>query len=186
MNGSFLTDSPTVAATPYFCVGTTKLIVMNVATFGLYPIWWFSKNWQTEQDFSGEMFSPNLRALFCPVFFYSFARRTKDRAILFEVPSRYSTVLLSAAFLLLTLAGRLPDPVWMLGLTAGFMLIPIQNTLQRLNAVRGIGPGPEARFSKINIAWVVVAGFLLVLGIIGTFLPDPELANTSPLALRVR
>src|SRR5262245_32977458 len=106
-----LADVSTASAPAFFCVGTAKLIAMDVATFGLYPVWWFYKNWQTEQELSKEMLSPAARAIFSVVFFQAFASRTKERALLLGVPARFSPLPLSIPFIALNvLAARLPLP----------------------------------------------------------------------------
>ena len=86
---------------PYFCVGSRKLVVMTIPTLGQYLIFWFNKNWNAEQENTRELFHPLLRAIFSPIFFWSFATRVKDRADVGGVPARFSPFLLAAAALLL-------------------------------------------------------------------------------------
>lgn len=170
-------ESPgTIAAAfaTYFCVGAGKLVVMTIATLGLYPIFWFNKNWNAEQENTGELFHPLLRAIFSPIFFWSFATRVKDRAAVIGVQSRFSPFLLAAAFVLLALAGRLPDPYWLAALLSALPLVAVQTALEGINAAHGIGPGPERRFTALNIVWIVFASLFFLLVAAALLLPAPE------------
>ena len=64
----------TDAATPWFRVGTAKLLLMCVVTFGLYQIYWFYQQWRHVQR-RGERVHPALRTLFAAIFCYPLFRR---------------------------------------------------------------------------------------------------------------
>ena len=67
---------PTQAvATSYFVVGERKFWIMALATFGLYPIYWWYRHWVALRDHARWRCWPVPRALF-PIFFaHGFARR---------------------------------------------------------------------------------------------------------------
>jgi hypothetical protein len=167
--------SDTTAFTPYFSVGSAKLVVMTAGTFGLYPIFWFNKNWNAEQENTNELFHPTIRALFSPIFFYSFASRTKDRADAAGIRASFSPVFLTVVFLVMVLSGRFPDPWWMIALFSSLPMLPVQNALQGVNAAHGIGVGREARFSVVNIIWLAFVAVLLLLALAGWMMGDPAL-----------
>lgn len=162
------------AFTPYFCVGTVKLLVMTVGTFGLYPIHWFKENWDVEQENTNELFHPVARGLFCVIFFYSFAARTKDRAEAAGVPARFSPALLAIAFFVMAFSGRFPDPWWLIALVSALPIVPVQMALKRINSSHGLGAGPETRFSALNIIWLIVVGILMLMALAGWLLGDLE------------
>lgn len=162
-----------VAATRSFCVGPTKLIVMTLATFAFYPLYWFYKNWKVEQAVSGEAISPVLRTFFILIFFYSFASRVKDHAMIAEVPARYSPLLLSIAIVAIWLASYLPDPAFLVVFLLPLPVLPIQRTLERLNAAKGFGNGPEWQFTAVNIIGIVLSALFWLLVIVSLMLPDP-------------
>lgn len=163
-----------IAFTPYFCVGTVKLLVMTGGTFGLYPIYWLKENWEAEQENSNELFHPVVRALFSVIFFYSFAARTKDRAQAAGVPARFSPALLAVAFFVMVFSGRFPDPWWLIAFLSALPIVPVQSALKRINSVRGVGAGPEARFSALNIIWLIVFGLFMLMALAGWLLGDLE------------
>jgi hypothetical protein len=163
--------STEAASEPYFCVGTPKLLLMSLSTAGVYDLYWFYRNWQTEQLVSGESLAPWARALFSPIFFYSFASRIKDRANLLNASAGLSPAALAILYVALSLSSRLPDPWWLLATISVLPVLPLQNALRRINAARNVTTGHAERFSAVNIVWLVfgVLLWLLVLG--GLFLP---------------
>lgn len=173
-------------AEPYYCVGNFKLLVLSVSTFGVYALYWLYKNWQTEQITSGETLSPVGRAIFAPVFFYSFARRAADHAQRAEVASGFPPALLAATFVVLSVVWRLPDPWWLVSTFSVLPLLPIQNTLQRINVARGATSPGTARFNAVSQIWFAVAGVLWLLVLAGVFLPDPPESRTQGILDRSR
>jgi len=66
-------DRDTGGALPFYCVSTMKFSILSLATFGLYELFWFYKNWAIVRARSDRDISPFGRALFSPFFCYSFA-----------------------------------------------------------------------------------------------------------------
>jgi hypothetical protein len=170
---SAVLDPP--AAEALYNVGTTKFVVMTLSTFGLYEVYWLYKNWSVEAR-AGADISPLARAVFAPLFVYSLAEHNNARAISANLQTALNPWLVSIAFLLLTVAVRLPSPFWLIGLMSGFVLIPIQKQSARINAARAIGIGKEARFSPLNIVWLVVSAVFWLLVLVGSLLPEIEAA----------
>jgi hypothetical protein len=166
---SAVLDPP--AAEALYNVGTTKLVMMTLSTFGLYDVYWLYKTWSVEAR-AGADISPAARALFAPLFMYSLAEQINARAISAHLQTALNPWLTSIAFLLLTVAVRLPRPFWLMGLMSGFVLIPIQKQSARINAARGIGIGKEARFGFLNIAWLVVSSVFWLLVLVASLLPE--------------
>jgi hypothetical protein len=166
---SAVLDLPATEA--LYDVGTTKFVVMTLSTFGFYEVYWLYKNWSVEAR-AGADISPAARALFAPFFIYSLAEHINARAVSANLRTALNPWFLSIAFLLLTIAVRLPNPFWLIGLMSGFVLIPIQKQIARINAARAIGTGKEARFSPLNIVWLVVSSVLWLLVLVASLLPE--------------
>ncbi|BDZ73038.1 hypothetical protein GCM10025856_07570 [Methylophaga marina] len=59
------TDSnPAAGDQAYFSVSTTKLKWLYLATFGLYGIYWFYKNWKLQQPYIDDKIMPVMRGIF--------------------------------------------------------------------------------------------------------------------------
>ena len=55
---------PATASDAYVTVGATKLSLMVVATFGIYALYWFYRNWKVIRDREHSDIQPFWRAFF--------------------------------------------------------------------------------------------------------------------------
>ena len=156
----------------FFAVSPLKLVVMSTVTFGIYELYWFYKNWKLIKQRTDSNIMPFWRAFFGVFFCYSCFKEVKDVASSRGISFSSSPGWLATGWIILTLCWRLPDPYWFVCWLTPLFLIPIQNAINRLNAVVAPNHNPNSRFSGWNIAGTVVGGILFVLIIIGTFLPS--------------
>jgi hypothetical protein len=156
----------------FFAVSPLKLVLMSTVTFGIYEIYWFYKNWKLIKQRTESSIMPFWRAFFGVFFCYSCFREVKDVAASRGVSFPSSPGMLAAGWIILTLLWRLPDPYWFVCFLAPLMLMPVQNAINRLNAVVAPNHSPNSRFSAWNIVGLVVGGILFVFCIIGIFLPQ--------------
>jgi hypothetical protein len=158
-------------AQPYMLpCSTLKLLLLSAATFNLYLIYWFWKNFRHEQRRNPEI-SAVLRTIFSGIFFYTLARSAADEADTRGLPARYSSGVLTAALWVAAIvSNQLPDPWSLLVFLFALILVPVQRTVNRIN--RDIDPalGDAERFRGWEIALVVPGGLLLLLAIAGTFM----------------
>lgn len=134
-----------------FAVSTTKFCVMSIATFGLYDIYWFYKNWQWIKSAYGENISPFWRTFFIFFYVYSLFNRIREIAKTNNVNATYSSGLLTVGYIVLSLLWRLPDPFWMLSIFAFLFQLPVVNVIQKANWSDDI----NSRFTGWNIAGIV-------------------------------
>jgi hypothetical protein len=156
----------------YFPVSLLKLSVLCLCSFDLYAVYWFYQNWKLEQARTGEPISPFWRGLFGVLFAYPLFQRIKEAAGTAEVNAPFSPGLFALLFALLNISVRLPDPYWLICTFTFVPLLPIQLTINRVNAQTFPGGPSNSRFSVANVALVVTGGFLLLLVIVGMFLPS--------------
>ena len=169
----------------YFPVSTTKLTLLSFATFDLYLLYWFYKNWSLERARTGETISPFWRTVFSPVFAYSLfqrmyefggnftgnplsltAVRTNQKIIAFE----YSPGFLAGLYIALTLAARLPGALWLVSMISFVPMVLVQRSVNRINASYVPGADTNSRLSLANILVLVFGGTLVLLSVWGTFL----------------
>ena len=155
----------------YFPVSTIKLIVLSLSSFGIYEVYWFYQHWKLERGRTGEDLSPFWRAFFAPLFAYSLFTRIKEFGDRSSVPVGYSPGGLAAAFLVLAASWRLPDPVWLITMLTFLPLLPVRTAVAAINRGQAPQADTNGRFSGANIIGVIVGGLLLLLAVIGTFLP---------------
>lgn len=156
----------------FFPVGLTKLTILSIALLGFYQIYWFYKNWKCVQRNYGDNVNAPIRAIFYPLVAYPLFKRMREHAESAGVYTRLQAGMLAAVLFVLGFAWRLPDPYWFAGLAAFLPLLPVQLTVNELN--QKLAPRAEAnrRLSAWNMLGVVLGTILIVLAVIGTFVPE--------------
>ena len=156
----------------FFPVGELKLALMSIVTLGLYEVYWFYKNWKCVQRNSGEKVSAPLRAIFYPVISYPLFKRIRSHAKTSGVEADFPAGALACAVFVMTLLWRLPDPWWLAGFLGVAPLLPVQGAANAVN--RKLAPAADANtaFSGWNILGLVGGGLVVVLAIIGAFVPE--------------
>lgn len=162
---------PSSADAPvFFPVSRTKLLVLSFCTLGLYQYYWFYKNWRGIRDRTNEDISPFWRAFFAIFFCYQLFDRVRrhDPA---SPASGLNAGALAAAWIILTLLWKLPDPYGLLVFFAIFALLPVQAAMNAVNHKAAPNHNPNTRFSAWNWVAVALGGPFFLLAVYGTFLP---------------
>jgi hypothetical protein len=166
------TPDASAGAPAFFPVSQIKLVVMSFSTLGLYQFYWLYKNWKMVRLRTDEDIMPFWRAFFGVLFFYSLLDRIKKHDP--EAPSaRMEAGGLAAAWIILTLLWKLPDPYWLIGFVGIFVLIPVQGLVNQLNHKVAPGHNPNSRFSGWNWLTAVLGIPFFMLAVWGAFLPEP-------------
>ena len=155
----------------FFSVSPLKLVVMSVATFGIYELFWFFANWQRMKK-RGRYVSPFWRTLFATLFCYSLFKTVKETATSSGVSARFSPGFLALGWVLVNLMWRLPDPFWLISVAAVVFLVPVQKAMTDVNEALYPGHDPNTRFTPWNMAAIACGGLFMALAIVGIFLPD--------------
>ena len=81
------TDSnPATGDQAYFSVSPTKLKWLYLATFGLYGIYWFYKNWKLQQPYIDGKIMPVMRGIFSIFFAHALTKRIKQSMLRQDIP----------------------------------------------------------------------------------------------------
>jgi len=122
-----------VTTDAYFTVGTLKLSLMALTTFGLYELYWFYRNWKMIRQREQLPISPFWRAFFAPLWTFSLGMRfkahAKERNISIELPVAAIGIL----YLLLSALWRIPQPYWLISLFSFIPIVPFDRAARRLN-----------------------------------------------------
>lgn len=157
----------------FFPVSLTKLVLLSICTLGLYEIYWFYKNWGYVEQREKSDIRPAARSIFAVFFCYALFRKVADHAVE-TTGTKISAGLLATGWIITTLLWRLPDPYWLVCFSAVFFMVPVQSSINSINAKLAPEHDRNTRFSAWNIAGLVVGGLLFILGVIGTFLPAEQ------------
>ena len=165
-------------AAPWFRVGTAKLLLMCVVTFGIYEIYWFYQQWRHVQR-RGERVHPALRTLFAGLFCYALFRRVSQDATERGIARAPSAVLCAVAFIALAITVRLPDPWSTLSLLQLLPLALVQRAASAAALAAVPGADPNTRLTPINWIGVAFGVMLLLLTALSATLP-PGLTQPAP------
>lgn len=168
-----LEGAPARAAAPdvplFFPVSLTKLVVLYFASFSLYQLLWFYENWKLVRH--REEVSPLARTIFSVLFCYSLFERIHDEAKGRGLKLTAGAGVLALCWILLTLAGRLPDPLWLVSFLALLPMLAVQKMVNEINHQAAPTHDPNARFRVGSIVTMVIGFPLGLLIIASLFLP---------------
>lgn len=161
-------------AAAFFPVTRLKLAVMSLTTFGLYLVYWFYKNWKASEALGDPHVNAPIRAFFYPLVAYGLFARIRRHAKPAGGVELFAAGPLALALLLLSVLWRLPDPYGLIVLLNFLPVLPVQATVNELNAKLAPGVDPNGRFQGWNYVALIGGGLLLVLAVTGTFIGDQQ------------
>lgn len=158
---------------PFHAVSVVKLGVLGFCTMGIYGIFWFYFHWKRIKVREGDNSIPVMRALFAIFFCNKLFRRVRDAGDELDITPSLASGPLAAGWIILNLAVRLPEPYWLVSIFAFAFLLPVQAHANKVNAAVAPGQDTNERFTPGNWVLVVLGSILVLLSIIGIFLPGP-------------
>lgn len=159
-------------ATPLFSVAIWKLVLMTLATLGVYQIYWGFRHWDAIRTRTGEKMMPLLRGIFAIFFFRSLVTEVNGEAAVQKIGRELPATGLTVLFVLLVFTQRLPDPLW---LVSFLMLVPVGLVQQLANEVNQKAAPLADRNDRIR-RWNWLAVFLglpfFAFAVYATFFPE--------------
>lgn len=157
--------------TMYFSVSPLKLLVMATCSFGIYQVYWYYRQWGYVRAREKSDILPFARAIFSFLFCYSLFERIEVKGKSLGIAKSIVPGPLAAGWIVFSILARLPDPFWLISFFAVLFLVPVQQAANEINQVTNPSHDRNDKFSKWNLAGVVVGGLLFALTVLGTFLP---------------
>lgn len=161
-----------VITPPFFSTSQTKLAIMSLCTFGLYELFWFYRNWQLIKARNGSNIMPFWRAVFAPLWAYSCFKEIQSSAKSNLVPETMSIIGLALAYFVIISLWRLPDPFYIISSLSFIAMLPANAVASEVNTKVMPGFVNNSEFSAWNWLAIIIGGLILVLGTIGSFMPD--------------
>lgn len=151
-----------------FPVSLKKFIVMDLATLGLYNIFWAYKNWEYYKSVGRDV-RPVWRAWFSVFYLPGLLKDILQTGNANGLSNTFSPVVVFIPWLVLQISSRLPDPLWLISFLSFLPLIPVLKYINEINRATGRSAAINSQFTRSN--WIGIAfGFLvLVLAILGSF-----------------
>jgi hypothetical protein len=156
-----------------FPVSPVKLIVMSVATFGIYEIYWAIKNWRWLQARTEEKLLPVVNAIFLCITLHLLAKRISQVGQEHGIRHSLPAMRLEIAYALLCLCLKLPDPLWFISFLSVVPVLFVQNYINQLNAKVNPYVPINDKFSVAN--WVIVIIGLLLMAL--SLLPEQAIGG---------
>lgn len=160
---SALSAGEGISAIPaYFTVGTLKLTVMSICTFGVYELYWFYRNWKLIRDRDHTDISPVWRAFFAPFWGFSLAAHIRDHADTHGIAHALRPAAAGGLYLVLSALAQLPDPYWLISILNFLPLLLIQNVAEDIGKATTLDERSK-RLSAWNWVGIVAGGLFLLL-----------------------
>jgi hypothetical protein len=157
---------------PYFAVSVFKLGLMCICTLGFYQLYWFYKQWHSIRRREHTNVLPAARALFSVFYCYPCFRRIREHGVQMGIQPSLQAGAIATGFILCSLTWRLPDPYGWIAMASMFFLLPVQAHANEINAVAAPAHERNAKLTGWNWLAIVPGGTLMLLAIIGSFLPE--------------
>lgn len=174
------TDSnPATGDQAYLSVSPTKLKWLYLATFGLYGIYWFYKNWKLQQPYIDGKIMPVMRGIFSIFFAHALTKRIKQSMLRQDIPENKHLGFLATLFVLLVVIGNLASTladnqvvppyfniIWLIMFyLSAYPLIELQD---KINMLKDDPIGSiNSRYDWRGYAALLIGGVLWLLAILG-------------------
>ena len=163
----------------FFAVSDRKFWVLSLFSFGAYAIYWFYQNWKIVRDEHGEKVSPIARTILGIFYCYALFKRMSSSGQAAQMPALAAGTY-AMAWIATNGIGSLPDPFWVVSALAFVWVVPVQQYVNRLNAIVAPGRPTNARFTGWNKTLIGVGALWWVLVIVGLCLPEVPPDEPAP------
>ncbi len=150
----------------FFPVSRTKFLYMWIVTWGLFPVYWFYRNWRYEKSTgSNPKMMPSMRGLFFQFWYYPLFKRlsaiTKMREIDHGFPGKPAAIGLAIAFLIAAiLSGMIDGAGTPLVVVSALLALPL---LKMINLINDGDPGAIRHNSRWALRHYLLAVIFLPL-----------------------
>jgi len=145
----------------HYVVGLQKLVVLQIATIGLYSVAWFYLHWKSLKELHQEKIWPFWRAFFCPIFSYSMFKRFIGLGAEIDSPAGMALLVFVSAPL-----WKLHTPFYLLGVFTPLIAMALVQV--KLNAFWQEKLNDQVKVSSMSgWNWVGVLAGLALWGLIG-------------------
>jgi hypothetical protein len=173
-------DQP-VSQNAFYVVSTRKLAILHFSTIGLYPLFWYYRNWKCYRDATQTRIWPVARALFSYFFIHSLFRKVQAHAIKQGITlgwkNGWHATLLVSMLIFSKLLGRasaqsIGSPTT--EVLGALMLLPLYALLMRaqkhINTACGDSAGSSnATLTSANYIWIALGLVFWALWVFGPF-----------------
>jgi hypothetical protein len=149
----------------FFTVSPLKFAVMSLVTLGFYELYWLYKNWKIINDSRNLSLKPFWRAFFAYFYIYPLLDLIRKSGNEHGYPSTLKAGPLAAAWIIISLTWKLPDPLSFISMFAFIALLPVVQDIVRLTKATNPEAEINSKFSVANWVGIVIGGVVFVFGL---------------------
>lgn len=175
--------------TRYYVVSPKKFLILSIATFGLYFVYWFYKNWDNVKRRDNNDTWPVPRAIFYIFFTHSLLTDVNETLKRKAVEHVWNPSMVASLFVLLTLidtgisraafkniGSPYTDTVgFFTAIILAFVMLPAQKAINA--ACEDAGGNTNSSLTVVNWVWIVLGGLFWIANLTGLYFifTQPEL-----------
>lgn len=169
----------------FFHISGPRLVLMSIASWGLFELYWIYRNWQYLKERDGLNIRPLWRGVFSIFFIHKLMGAIHDDPQANRVvKAAFSPSLLATVWIVLMLVGNIAGKASdaglnLLGLLVSFpsflLFLPVQNYINSVNKTIS-PPPPYARWSPGQYACLAI-GIFIWLVMLAAIISAPEIKN---------
>ncbi|WP_313319867.1 DUF4234 domain-containing protein [Stenotrophomonas sp.] len=167
---------------PFYVVSITKVVLLSIATLGMYSLYWFWNHWKRHKIDKKLSLWPVPRAIFAIFFAHSLNREIdyrlqRNRSNYRWSPGAWATLYV-VSVILMRVISRIPETMLSANLSFVLILLPLAGqimALVRAQRAANLACGdPQAlqnrRLTVANWFWLVLGGLFWLLIVVGNLL----------------
>ncbi|ALD21025.1 hypothetical protein [Hymenobacter sp. DG25A] len=148
-------------------INNNKFVLLCVATFGAYSLWWQYKTWRFFKQLHQSDIWPVPRAIFSLITVYQLLKDIRQFAEPTYDTSSFNPGGLATGYIIISLFSRLPDPFWIIAVGAfGFLVSAHQLFNTALYQRKEIFATEQRQFSSRQIVLLVLGGICWLMNIL--------------------
>ena len=93
----------------FYVVSTRKLLLLHFFTVGVYPLYWFYKNWSLYSKNAGKKMLPVMRAIFSIFFAHSLFALLESKSAERNDSYKWSCTAAATVYVIFTIVGNIAD-----------------------------------------------------------------------------
>jgi hypothetical protein len=182
-----LNQSATASQTVFWPVSVSKVLILSIATFGIYHWVWFYRNWRYLRQVEGQKVLPVLRSIFGLIFCHSLFKKVQSK-VLEALPNQkpLSPTKLALSYIALTLAANAPGYLWLITFLAVIPLITVQKTINLLNQSQCETLKLNSKYTLLTIVSIILGLIIWILVAIGIFVQNTEDSEFKNIAAKIQ
>lgn len=144
-----------------------QFIILSIATFGLYDLWWIFKSWRFFRDREQSSIHSAMRTMFSVFYLIPLLKRIRAFAAETGYSTRFSPWGIYLATFLLNFPSVLPEPLSYLSVFSCLPLLPALNALNfAILQTEGDQAVVQTSYNRRQRLLLIAGGFVWLVGIL--------------------